>query len=374
MTNQTIARKELATGIRDHCRMRTLALACFALLTCGSATAQTAAPTSTALPAASSSITTLETVSVTGVLPGPGLWKVSRNGHVLWVLGVIPSLPAHMQWRSAEVEQAIAGSQEVIESPKVKVKLDTNFFGKLFLLPTALGARKNPDGKSLRDVLPAPMYAQWLTLKQRYLGNDDGIERWRPIFAALKLYREALKKNGLRSSGEVEDTVEALAKQHGITPVSSEYTLIVSEPRQAIRAFEAAGPDGVACFGRTLDSVEHDLPAMRARANAWSRGDIDTLRKLPDSRFRQVCTDAFVGSGFAHQLGISDLPMKVQAHWLSLARGALKTYPQSFAVLPMHELMDADGALAILKSQGYTVQSPEELEQEPASAGSTSSP
>ena len=352
--------------------MRTLPIACVALFACGSAAAQTAKPAPTALPAPSSSITTLETVSVTGVLPGPGLWKVSRNGNVLWVLGVIPSLPSGMQWRSAEVEQAIAGSREVIESPRVKVKLDTNFFGKLFLLPSALGARKNPDGKTLQEVLPPEMYAQWLTLKQRYLGNDDGIERWRPIFAALKLYREALKRNGLRSSGEVEDTVAGLAKQHGIAPVSSDYTLEIREPREAIHAFEAAGPDGVACFGRTLDSIEHELPVMRARANAWATGDIETLRKLPDSRFRQVCTDAIAGAGFARQLGISDLPAQVEAHWLNLARGALKTFPQSFAVLPMHELMDSGGALAVLKSQGYTVQSPVELEQEAASAGSSS--
>ena len=348
-----------------------LPVACVVLFACGSAAAQTAVPAPTAHPAPSSSITTLETVSVTGVLPGPGLWKVSRNGNVLWVLGVIPSLPAGMQWRSAEVERAIAGSREVIGSPQVKVKLDTNFFGKLFLLPSALGARKNPDGKTLQEVLPPEMYARWLPLKKRYIGNDDGVERWRPIFAALKLYREALKKNGLRSSGEVEDTVAGLAKQHGIAPVSSDYTLEIREPRQAIRAFEAAGPDGVACFGRTLDSIEQEIPAMRARANAWATGDIETLRRLPDSRFRQVCTDAIAGAGFARQLGISDLPAKVEAHWLNLARGALKTFPQSFAVLPMHELMDADGALAILKSQGYNVQSPEELEQDDASAGSS---
>lgn len=353
--------------------MRKLRTVAAAMLICTSAFAQTATPASSASsPAPPASITTLETVSVTGVLPGPGLWKVSRNGHVLWVLGVIPSLPAGMQWRSAEVERAIAGSREVIEPPKVKVKLDTNFFGKLFLLPSALGARKNPDGKTLEEVLPPEMYARWLLLKKRYVGNDDGIERWRPIFAALKLYREALKKSGLRSSGEVEDAVAGLAKQHGIAQVSSDYTLEIREPRQAIRAFEAAGPDGVACFGRTLDSIEHEIPAMRARANAWATGDIGTLRKLPDSRFRQVCTDAIAGAGFARQLGISDLPAKVEAHWLNLARGALKTFPQSFAVLPMHELMDADGALAVLKSQGYTVQSPEELEQEAASADGSS--
>jgi uncharacterized protein YbaP (TraB family) len=345
------------------------------MVICAGAFAQTTVPVSSAQqPVSASSITTLETVSVTGVLPGPGLWKVSRNGHVLWVLGVIPSLPAGMQWRSAEVERAIGGSREVIESPQVKVKLDTNFFGKLFLLPSALSARKNPDGKTLRDVLPPEMYARWQPVKRRYLGDDDGIERWRPIFAALKLYREALKKNGLRSSGEVEDTVAGLAKQHGISPVSSDYTLEIREPRQAIRAFEAAGPDGVACLGRTLDSIEHDLPAIRARANAWATGDVDTLLKLPDSHFRKVCTDAIAGAGFARQLGIDDLPAKVQAHWLNLARGALKTFPQSFAVLPMHELMEADGALAVLKSQGYNVHSPQELEQEAASASSTSSP
>ncbi|MBS0431419.1 MAG: TraB/GumN family protein [Proteobacteria bacterium] len=342
-----------------------------ASLLCASAVAQTAARIPTApspQPASVSSITTLETVSVTGVLPGPGLWKVSRDGHVLWVLGVIPSLPAGMQWRSAEVETAIAGSREVIESPDAKVKIDANFFGKLFLLPSALGARKNPDGKTLRDLLPPGMYARWQALKPQYLGDDDGIERWRPIFAALKLYREALKKNGLRSSGEVEDTVAALARQHGIDPVSSDYTLTIREPRQAIKAFEAEGPDGIACFGRTLDSIEHDIPAMRARANAWSTGDLDTLRKLPDSRFRQVCTDAITGAGFARRLGIADLPDKVEAHWLNLARGALKTFPQSFAVLPMHDVMDGDGALAVLRSQGYTVQSPDELASDPAEA------
>ncbi|MGH8212682.1 MAG: TraB/GumN family protein [Rhodanobacteraceae bacterium] len=354
--------------------MRT-AIFAFTCLVCTGAFAQTGAPaSSSSQPAPPSSITTLETVNVTGMLPGPGLWKVSRDGHVLWVLGVIPSLPARMRWRSMEVEQAIAGSQEVIESPTVKVKLDTNFFGKLFLLPSAFSARKNPDGKTLQQVLPPAMYARWLMLKKQYLGDDNGIERWRPIFAALKLYREALKKSGLRSSGEVEDTVAGLAKQHGITPVSSDYTLEIREPRQAIHAFEAAGPDGVACFDRTLDSIEHDIPAMRARANAWATGDIEALRKLPDSHFRQVCTDAIAGAGFARQLGISGLPVKVQARWLSLARGALKTFPQSFAVLPMHELVDADGALAVLESQGYTVQSPEELEQEAASADSASPP
>lgn len=354
---------------------------------CGVAAAQTAtmqpAPTASAQsspapshtasqPASSSSITTLEAINIIGVLPGPGLWKVSRGDHVLWVLGVIPSLPAAMQWRSAEVAQTIAGSQEVIASPNVKLKLDTNFFGKLFLLPSAFGARKNPDGKTLRDLLPPPLYARWLMQKRKYLGNDDGIERWRPIFAALQLYKQALKQNGLRSSGEVEDTVATLAKQHGIAPTSTQYTVEVREPRQAIRAFEAAGPDGVACFARTLDSIEHDIPALRARANAWATGDLATLRQLPNSRFRDVCKSAITGAGFARQLGIGNLPAQVEGLWLYVARAALARNAQSFAVLPMDAVMDADGFLAALQAQGYTVVAPDQQDDAtPTSATSS---
>lgn len=355
--------------------MRKLLPAALLLLLSANASAQTTAPASSSTasqPAPSSSITTLEAITVTGVLPGPGLWKVSRGGHVLYVLGVISSLPAGMQWRSAEVAQTIAASQEVIAPPTIKLKLDTGFLGKLFLLPPAFSARRNPDGKTLRDVLPPPLYARWLVQKQKYLGNDDGIERWRPIFAALQLYKKALKQNGLRSRGEIEDTVAALAKQHGLTPTPTQFTLVVKEPRQAIRAFEAQGPDGVACFARTLDAIEHDIPAMRARANAWATGDLARLRQLPDSHLRDICTSAITGAGFARQLGINNLPAQVQALWLNVARAALARNAQSFAVLPMDVMLDANGALATLQAQGYTVTAPDQdWETTPASAASS---
>ena len=38
-------------------------------------------------------IAELEPIVVSGVQPGPGLWKVSRGGHVLWVLCVLSPVP-----------------------------------------------------------------------------------------------------------------------------------------------------------------------------------------------------------------------------------------------------------------------------------------
>src|SRR5690348_12649540 len=261
--------------------MRILPVTLALLLTCAGASAQTISSTP---PAAASSITTLQTVTVTGVVPGPGLWKVTRGDHVLWILGVVPTLPAGIEWRSAQVAQTIAASQAVLDTPGVKLKVDTNWFGKLFLLPTLYRAQRNPDGKTLHDVLPPATYARWYYVRQRYFGDDYSVERYRPIVAAWKLMKQAMKANGLRNDGEVTGAVAAMAKQHGVKVVKPETTLEIKEPRQAVKAFAASNLDGIACLDVVLDAIEHELPNFRARANAWATGDIDTLRKVPEAR------------------------------------------------------------------------------------------
>lgn len=357
----------------DHWRMRILPLSLALLLTCAAATAQTAAPaTTSAAPATAASVTILQAINVTGVVPGPGLWKVTRGDHVLWILGVVPTLPAGIEWRSSQVAQTIAASQTVLASPGVKLKVDTNWFGKLFLLPSIYRAQRNPDGKTLQDVLTAPMYARWETAKQHYFGGDRGIERYLPILAASKLMKKAQKADNLRGDGEITDRVAALAQQHGVAVVKPEATLEIKEPRQAVKAFAASGPDGIACLGLVLDAVEHELPNFRARANAWATGDIETLRKVPESAYRGTCQSAITGAGFAKALGIDNLPARVEGAWLAAADAALATNRQSFAVLPMHDLLDPHGYLAALQARGYVVTAPDaSLSDDPLSAAGT---
>jgi len=66
------------------------------------AAATTAAPTTEAgepLP---------QTILVSGQRPGPGLWKVSKGDHVMWVFGTYGPLPKGMEWRSKDAERKIA--------------------------------------------------------------------------------------------------------------------------------------------------------------------------------------------------------------------------------------------------------------------------
>jgi hypothetical protein len=126
-------------------------------------------------------------ILVTGMRPGPGLWKVSKGDHVLWVFGNYSPLPKNMEWRSHEVEKILAQSQEYLSPPSAGASV--GILKGLTLLPLAIGLKKNPDGAALRDVLPADLYARWLLLKRKYIGDDAGIERERPLFAAATLHQ-----------------------------------------------------------------------------------------------------------------------------------------------------------------------------------------
>ncbi len=139
----------------------------------------------------------METLLVSGEQPGPGLWKVSRGDHVLWILGGSGPLPKDMVWKSSEVERRVAESQEVLYMGFANVGVDIGMLRALTLLPTMLKAAKNPDGAKLKDVLPPATYAKWSVLKEKYIGKGDGVEKWRPTFALGQLRGEAFQKSGL---------------------------------------------------------------------------------------------------------------------------------------------------------------------------------
>ena len=300
----------------------------------------------------------LEAIVVTGVQPGPGLWRVSKGGHVMWVLGTLSPLPRGMQWDSGAIEKAISQSQEVLFSPSVEIKTDRGFFGNLVLLPSALKARRNPDGKRLQDVVTPQQYARWQVLKARYIGGDRGIEQWRPVFAALELYDKAIRKSGMSARGLIGPTVTKLAKRHGVKVSNPKLTITISQPRQALKEFANTSLEDLDCFGKTMDRIETDLGTMAARANAWAIGDIQTLRELPYGNQFTTCSAAFSSAALARKHGVADMAGQMQNKWLAAAESALMRNHTTFATLPIAELLKSDGYLARLEAKGYTVEAP----------------
>ncbi len=302
--------------------------------------------------------TVLEEILVSGDQPGPGLWKVSRDGRVMWVLGTLTPVPKRMVWQSEEVEAVIATAQEIVLDGGVAVSSGKGFFGSMLLLPSLLGARKNPEKESLQEMLPAELYARWLVLKQKYMGRDRAVEKRRPIFAAYELYNKAIAKSGLSNQGPVTKLVRRTAKLHKITVTQPLVTITLKDPRGMIKTFKQSALDDVECFAKTLQHIEQDLETMKDRANAWATGDIELLQQLTYTNQGRACIEAMLDASAFQEDGMTDLPARVEAEWMTAAEAALSKNIVTFAVLPMRDLVDADGYLAKLAAKGYQVSAP----------------
>jgi hypothetical protein len=330
----------------------------------------------------------METILVTGEQPGPGLWKVSRDGHVMWVLGSIGQWPASIHWQTREVDTAIAQSQEVLYPGGYGIKADIGIFKAMTLIPAALKAAKNPDGATLEDVLPAATYEKWRALKREYLGDDDGVEKQRPMVAEEKLFnaigrrqRRTVKYYG------VDWVVNQAAKKHKVkvrTLPSVSRETPVPEIRGFLKASRKVDFAEAECFGRNLERIERTLELGEgpeiAWTNAWATGDLETLRK--PSALADLGREDCVAAAAKALLGdpAIDLPPEVRAglqayarieelsaqalqeadqKWLDAAEAAIEKNQSTFAVLPINNVMSPTGYLARLREKGYEVQEPQ---------------
>jgi len=302
----------------------------------------------------------IEEVLVTGQQPGPGLWKVTHpsagHDHVLWILGSYGPLPRKMQWRSTELESVLAGSQELIGPVSMNAKVGP--LGGLTLLPSLVGVRKNPNGERLQDLVPAELYARWLPLKQRYLGRDDDVEEWRPIFAAGSLYDKAVKAHGFESFGVVWPTVEKLARKARVKVIEPEVAVKVDKPRAAIKDFKQAPLDDVDCFAKTIARLESDLELMKVRANAWATGDLARLRELAPVDNASACIAVVLNAQVMRDRGAADWPARRAEEWLSAVEQAVARNASTVAVLSIDQILKPDGYVAQLRARGYVVEDP----------------
>jgi len=346
-----------------------------------------------ACPAAMQAQEEMETVLVTGEQPGPGLWKVSRDGHVMWVFGTIGGVPDTIAWRTRELEARIAESQEVLYPGWPDVRLDVSAFQVLTLVPLAFKAGKNPEGVKLKDVLSAEDYARWLRLKQKYLGDDDDIEKYRPMVAEEKLNNARQKargkafQKGLKFKS-VDEVVHKLAKKHDV-PIHKlpmvEHRIKVEKPRAILKAARDLDLAEGECVGRNFERIEKEDALGRpvinvAPINAWARGDIASLLALPAPDPALVPEDCLMASlNAAMKREDAELPKELrrgidlfqqeadltkqaaaeaERSWVAAAETALRTNASTVAVLPIHLVWNQWVYLAKLKAKGYVVEGP----------------
>ncbi len=313
----------------------------------------TADPAGGDVPESSSHEAGLEVVLVTGVQPGPALWRVSSGEHVLWILGEVSPLPAKVRWQSTRFERLLAKSQEVLlelgEFPPASNTQTTALFNM----------RNLPDGKTLKDILSPALYSR-VEATSRIFDMQREIDHLRPGYAGQQLWLNAFDDMNLRAFS-ASAQVRKLAQKVNVR------ISVVDTPRQtvdeSIRIAERAGVGSSApCLERVVDILEDGGSGLRRLANAWALGDIQALRKLVPSYVAlngthqpSKCKVAAYGG----QQRANEFTARRKESWLNAAAAALAANRSTIAVVPMGELFAPDGYLAGLRARGYEIDEPD---------------
>lgn len=293
----------------------------------------------------------IEEVVVTGIRPGPPLWKVKHKDHVLWVFGTVTPIPKRMEWDSEAVEYIISQAQSYVAPPQIYASV-TNPFKAIGLVRRYTKAKKLPNKQTLEQVLSPELNAEFERLRAEYAPRNSAIRKLRPSFAAEKLMQEATDAIGLSDDAErIEKKLAKLVRRHDVPVTES----VIEAPAVDFLAVleDLLLNTEARCLAATLQSIEKDLNAAARRANAWANGSALALRALDYPDVEVSCTQVIFERPEA-----AELQREIEGLWLRSAETALRSHAQTFAVLPMRDINHPDGLLARLQARGYEVTTP----------------
>jgi len=290
--------------------------------------------------------TQLEELTVTGERTGPGMWHVHRAGAQLWILGSISPLPKGITWRSTQVEQVLATTNQVL----VPKPLEIGIVRILWLLITERGVLMIPGGKRLEQVLPPSLYARFAAQRARFTHDAGKWERYRPIVAAAFLEQAAFHSVGLSARLDLGAAVRALAKKQDVR-VEEVKIAGVGDVLDTLKAMPPATEN--ACVDASLVTVESGLPRLIERARAWSTGYVERIESLPQPAEVDACLSA-LDTGAPK----GDILARVRTAWLAAMDRYLRSGGVTLAVVNMDLLLGHGGLLDSLRAQGYEVDSP----------------
>jgi hypothetical protein len=313
---------------------------------------------------AAEDVVDLDEVVVTGVQPGPGLWRVSREpgGGEVWILATVVPLPQDMQWNAGQVEQLLETADEVIAPAHVEMDIGAGDMFKMASLARAANAAiKLPDRERLQDRLPAEHYARWSRLKARLLPDDQKLERQRPVFASQTLFYAAIRDAGLTRSNVAWARVSELAADRELRVVEPTVRSPLAIDRKAyrsgIRALAESKVDDVGCFISTMDTLETDLAHFTRAANAWATGDLERLLPMELAAPVPACKPVYDRAMSFQQR--PELRVQALEVWRAAVEAAVAEGRIALAVLPLADLVGIQGVLAQLHANGHEIEAPE---------------
>jgi uncharacterized protein len=267
---------------------------------------------------------------------GPALWRITDADSEIWLFGSVHLLPSDLKWRTARIDAAFAGADELV------FETDASDAGgaEMRRLAAALGRPANGPALSSRlDLATRARLARVLALEAL---DAQRLEPLRPWLAALTLSLTDAVRHGARQEAGVEAVLYAEALRTG------KRLTFLETPEQQIRTLADLGEaDQLRLLTATLRQIEEEPDSDAALNKAWAAGDVVRLDRL----LRKESSEAGPAVYAA-------LLSSRNARWAEAIARRLDGGGHIFIAVGAAHLIGPDGVVARLRARGIHVEGP----------------
>ncbi|MGY6661533.1 MAG: TraB/GumN family protein [Glycocaulis sp.] len=345
-----------------------------------------------------------EIITVRAERSGPQLWRISHPEQAgeVYVFITIPWLPASLEWNERPVASVLEEAGEVLTEFEVNAGAVSTTRMAAMMLRTVTFNRSRlmmPRGITLADrvgeELAAEFYEAAAIAEERNerrrairraarrgdgeLTADDVLEepeqsalaarlaslepgRMHPFFQAMNLIGKAAQSVDLQGSSAIESRVTRLARRNRV-PVRAvqSYDLAVSDISALMRSVQDFSREtNETCISEAVTFARSELPTAWMAAQAWARGDVDTLRGFSGRRTGLDCQRAMEGEmgGLRTFGGATTADIDYPGIWAQAIGSSIAGGGVTLAIVGAAGWLAEDGIQARLAAAGYVVEGP----------------
>ena len=268
----------------------------------------------------------------------PAIWRVTDADTEMVLFGSVHALPPQVEWRTAELDAAIASADLVAfeiltpASEAEEVAMMAPLMGYMFA------------ARPLREVLSAPAWARLEAFLIKREMAPEAFDALRPWAAAMMLEIAAAESEGATGDLGVDTVLEASVAPDRRKEALDTPALLLSTI-QALAAYGDA--EGEALLVETLDWIEEsETQPEWALEEAWAAGDtaavaelVEEMRTEAPSLYKALMTDR-------------------NTAWVPALVRMMETERRVVVVVGAAHMSGPDGLPALLRAAGYAVEGP----------------
>lgn len=267
----------------------------------------------------------------------PAMWTLSDEDTTLYILGTVHLLRPELNWKSEEIEAAIASADKIVFEADT-ASLDAQ--RELIRFYTREGVFT--DGTQLTSLLTAAEQAELAEALQTIEWPIEAVKPMRPWRAAVDISVKAMMDEGFDPNSGVEKVIERAAMERG-----AEFAFLETVEQQLGGLAGLDICEQVNFLMVTADSLGDGSATLDLLVEEWADGDVNGIGLM-------MANPEMIGSQAIYDVMITER----NRLWVPQITAMLDEPGTVLIAVGAGHLAGEHSVVKLLRDEGYTVEGP----------------